>query len=76
MLTPLNYFLFIFHRQFLDLTPSQLPLGGGIALLTYILNNIIRLHYVPSRWKFTKIIMILKVDEPLEIPPTSYRPIS
>jgi hypothetical protein len=47
----------------------------AIVLLTYIINAILRLSYFPSLWKFSQIIMFIKLNKPPDTP-DSYRPIS
>lgn len=53
---------------------KQLP-KKGITMLTYIMNAMLRLNYVPNVWKVAEIIMILKPGKPPN-ETKSYRPIS
>uniref|UniRef100_A0A2S2RA39 Putative RNA-directed DNA polymerase n=1 Tax=Sipha flava TaxID=143950 RepID=A0A2S2RA39_9HEMI len=47
----------------------------AILFLTYIYNNILRLSYIPSTWKYSVIILIHKPGKPPD-QPSSYRLIS
>lgn len=53
---------------------KQLP-KKGLTMLTFIINSVLRLKYVPKAWKVAEILMILKPGKPPnEV--KSYRPIS